>query len=258
MKLLRPLALSLVIHLFLALGLLNFHFFFPKHLEKMSSLTELEVIESSKPTSVRNFVRAPEVPQPLKQPITPDPKAFLSDKDQRVTQQMLAKKTGLTQNASNSKSDPQNLSLNELASSESMFGHSLPTPIEFGNITALNTDRFMFSSFFNRLEQLIRYRWESEVRAAFRRFPASAFQDPRINTWTTNVELVLSPSGEYLQTILLKSAGAPGLDLAVEAAFSEARFFPNPPRVLIGEDQTIRIRLSFQVRNDPTLLARPY
>ena len=42
----------------------------------------------------------------------------------------------------------------------------MPKEITVGSFTALNTDRYLYYSFYARIEELIRFRWESAVRQA--------------------------------------------------------------------------------------------
>ena len=48
----------------------------------------------------------------------------------------------------------------------SMSGERLPEDVRIGNFTALNTDRFVYYTFYARVEEQIRHRWVRYVKAA--------------------------------------------------------------------------------------------
>ena len=48
----------------------------------------------------------------------------------------------------------------------STVGEALPKDVSIGSFTALNTDRFTFYTFYARIEELVRFRWETKVKEA--------------------------------------------------------------------------------------------
>lgn len=149
---------------------------------------------------------------------------------------------------------PQSDNLTHLPQGFSTVGETLPNELEVGSFTSLNTDRYLFYSFFVRIEDLIRYNWESYVKDTINRTPRSHFLQQSGDTWITQVEIQLKPNGEFHRALLLKSAGIEGFDWAAVDAFSQAKLFPNPPQEMIEEDGLIHLQYSFTVRYRPTAM----
>lgn len=144
----------------------------------------------------------------------------------------------------------------DLENGISTVGEALPQEITVGSFTALNTDRYLYYSFFSRIEELIRYRWEDTVRETIDSTPSERLLSNTNGVWTTQLEIRLKPNGELHSTQLLKEAGYRGFDQAAIQAFAQARLFPNPPEEMIEEDGLIHLKYSFQVRYEPKVLVR--
>lgn len=134
----------------------------------------------------------------------------------------------------------------------STVGETLPRELEVGSFTSLNTDRYLFYSFFMRIEELIRYNWESYVKDTINRTPRSEFLKQTGEFWVTHVEIQLKPNGEFYRALLLKSSGIQGFDYAAVDAFSQARRFPNPPAEMVEDDGLIHLKYSFTVHYRPS------
>jgi len=130
---------------------------------------------------------------------------------------------------------------------ESTIGTALPTEIEIGSFTALNTDKFTYYSFFERIEDKIRYLWESEVRSALTRISGQEISRYPKNIAVSNLEIILTREGNVEKILLLRSCGLPLLDEAPAKAFWGAKNFMNPPAGLIDPDGKIRLRYQFLV-----------
>lgn len=137
----------------------------------------------------------------------------------------------------------------------STVGQTLPQEVEVGAFTSLNTDRYLFYSFFKRTEDLIRFTWESTVKEALARTPRSDFEAHLANTWVSVVDIMLKPNGEFHRAILLKSSGIEGFDYAAMDAFAQAKVFPNPPEEMLEEDGFIHLKYNFTVFYQPAPLA---
>lgn len=136
----------------------------------------------------------------------------------------------------------------------STVGETLPQELEVGSFTSLNTDRYLFYSFFMRIEELIRYNWESYVKDTINRTPRSEFLKQTGDLWVTHVEIQLTPAGDFHRALLLKSSGIEGFDWAAVDAFRQARRFPNPPAEMVEDDGLIHLKYSFTVHYRPTTL----
>jgi TonB family protein len=139
----------------------------------------------------------------------------------------------------------------------STIGESLPEDIKVGSFTALNTDRYLFYSFFARIEELIRFRWEEMVERGLQTTPRATLKSSMNDRWVTHVEVWLKPTGEFHSFHILKESGIRAFDQAAVQAFVQAKFFPNPPREMVEEDNFVRLQYSFQVNVNPQLFARP-
>lgn len=136
----------------------------------------------------------------------------------------------------------------------STLGEFLPNNIKIGSFTSLNTDQYLYYSFFSRIEELIRYRWENNVRSEITRISSHGYSGPRKkDEWTTQVTILLKPSGNYYAAIIDRKSGLNGFDFAAANAFRDAQFFPNPPQELVGKDGYIRLSYSFRVRWEPQI-----
>lgn len=210
-----------------------------------------------------------------------DPLRFWSNQTQTVKRQMRAPTVGMTKNRAQTAADQapqqqtkQTKEIDPFAIMEeskaqnrntsawanevgiSTIGEALPDQVEIGEFTALNTDKFLYYSFFARIEDLIRYRWESGVRSAIQRIPDSQFQRTANQRWTTQIEITLKKNGEYHRAQLMKPSGIPSFDQAAVQSFVQAKLFPNPPKEMADKDGYIRLKYSFRVDYNPTLTAR--
>lgn len=290
MTLLRALILSLIVHSLLVLILdKGAPYFEPKPFD----VTTIDLIENapekkSAPSKdkkeQRQIVRQALAPkQELKEDDT-DLARFLSADKQRVRKEMQAAASGLTQNreaGQKEKSDseerkptaqdprkarPKNYdpdgidiakNLQEYAQSmdnaPSTMGDALPQDVSIGSFTALNTDRYVYYSFFARIEELVRFRWESRVRAAVDSFDRSYILSVvgRRN-WITSVDIWLTKDGRYHSAHILKESGITRFDQAAVLAFKEAGMFPNPPQEMVEDDGFIHLKYSFNVSFKPS------
>lgn len=136
----------------------------------------------------------------------------------------------------------------------STIGEALPREVEVGSFTALNTDRYLYYSFFSRIEELIRFNWEQMVRQNIDTTPPDRFKTNVSGVWNTQLEIWLKPNGEFHSAHLLKESGFRGFDQAAIQSFAQARLFPNPPKEMVEEDGLIHLKYYFQVHYEPKVL----
>lgn len=283
MRLILTLILSLKIHFLLIW--LSARIPSPDAFNQQAQI-EIELLKPStnKPGQV---VRQTEVPKHLVRKTLEDKVALLSERSQRVAEQTRAALSGQTANRSQNSNkraielprpqqnkkdfDPfaemsrSNLprgqdarmpSFDQLNPGISTVGEALPNEISIGQFTALNTDRYLFYSFFARIEDLIRYRWEASVRLALQNSRRSQFGVGQ-KAWVTQLEIELSPEGHFKAANILKPSGIRSFDQAAASSFAQAKFFPNPPKEMVEDDGVIRLKYAFEVQVDPRLVARP-
>jgi TonB family protein len=133
----------------------------------------------------------------------------------------------------------------------STLGEEMPRDMQIGSFTALNTDRYLFYSFYARIEQLIRYNWESMVRNTIDRTNPLVFSANTRGRWTTVLEIWIQPDGKFHSHHLMKSSGLDGFDKAATQSFVMAKMFPNPPAEMIDADGMIKVQYAFTVYPTP-------
>lgn len=289
----RALTAALILSLLLHLGLGLVIRLWPIPEPPESARIEVEIVpapERMPRKPPKQIVREALVPEQLKVNETEDPLRFWSNQTQSVRKQTRAAQLGMTENRFDSaqrgpkrpapqkngseKERPKTLDRDALIQAArevsggtglpvlgnpgiSTVGENLPEDVQIGSFTALNTDRYLYYSFYSRVEELIRYRWENGVQQAMDVVPRERLAANLRNRWITHMEILLNPQGEFLRVLVLKPSGIPAFDQAAARAFAEARLFPNPPAEMVEEDGMIHLKYSFTVYYDPTLVARP-
>jgi TonB family protein len=147
-------------------------------------------------------------------------------------------------------------SFNGYARGISTLGQDLPNDIKIGSFTALNTDRHLFYSFYARMEEAIRNRWESYVRAALYEFQAGAPKVAAKDRWVTRLEVILDSKGNFEKAMMSEGSGVRSFDAAPVQAFREAAKFPNPPPEMVKEDGKIHIFYAFTIDMIPRYATR--
>ncbi len=113
--------------------------------------------------------------------------------------------------------------------------------IDEGNETALNSKRWRFASFFNRVKRQVAEHWHPD-EVYRQRDPTGAVYG-RKNRYT-ELRIQLRPDGRLSNVALAQPSGLEFLDDEAVEAFKEAEPFPNPPRQLI-ENGTINFGFGF-------------
>ncbi|MCS6838049.1 MAG: hypothetical protein NZ480_04305 [Bdellovibrionaceae bacterium] len=224
----------------------------------------------------KTFLRDLEIPDEIKKRLDnqDEPALFLSKTTQRVKKETRALKIGPTQNRPRISHSPlqvppkavsQLTPLSQQAQLVSPVGDSarsvvaalpplestvgilVPQTVEVGEFTALNTDRFTFYTFFERIESSIRFIWEGRVRKVLGTFGSDIKRLLPTNYASTIIEVQLNSEGRVVKILLLKSSGVSALDEACAYAFWEVKEFKNPPKELIESDGLIHLRYQFIV-----------
>ena len=115
--------------------------------------------------------------------------------------------------------------------------------VEDGEETALNSKKWVFSSFFNRVKHQVQEHWHPDE--AYRR------RDPNFSIYgrtsrLTIVRVQLKPNGHLANVALGQPSGLEFLDDEALQAFRAAQPFPNPPRQLVdAADGLINFQFGF-------------
>lgn len=212
---------------------------------------------------------------------------FISKNRQRVQEEQVAEKSGLTRNRSgqsslsNSNQSGQGrkrpkekptirqraygdlatakkrspLGDNIVIGGASSISEHIPS-VKTGGFTALNTDQFIYYTFYSRINERIRHRWVNHVRSFIDETPLDQLSKGSHRPQETRVEVLLTKEGEYVKTIIHKGSDFKGLDLAAVNAFLKSAPLPNPPEDLVAEDGHIHLYYSLYVILDPSYIAR--
>jgi TonB family protein len=113
--------------------------------------------------------------------------------------------------------------------------------IDDGDETALNSKRWRFASFFNRVKRQVAEHWHPDE--VYRQRDPTGSVYGRRNRYT-ELRIQLNPDGRLSKVALATPSGLEFLDDEAVEAFKEAEPFPNPPRQLI-ENGTINFGFGF-------------
>ena len=119
--------------------------------------------------------------------------------------------------------------------------------VETGDFTALNSKKWKFASFFNRMKRQVAQNWHPDVVYA-RRDPTGKVYGTKDRV--TVLEVSLQPGGKLAKVIVIEESGVDFLDNEAVAAFERAQPFPNPPSGLIASSSgliTFSFGFHFQV-----------
>lgn len=232
----------------------------------------------------KTIVRQALVPEKIKVKEDETLARFLSEQDQRVKEETQAAQKGMTANrdtnpqAQNSQTATKSGSqrseksedgyqefnigdqlrqMSEFENGTSTVGEVLPQDVKIGSFTALNTDRYLYYSFYARMEERIRHPWESRVQNLINSMDRATAIAASRRPWTTQVEFLLNPKGEVVKALLMKESGIPAFDQAAIRAFQEAKIFPNPPQGMLQDDGFIHVKFGFTVNFNPPMHAGP-
>lgn len=114
--------------------------------------------------------------------------------------------------------------------------------VESGDFTALNTKKWKFASFFNRMKRQVAQNWHpGEVYS--RRDPTGKVYGTKDRV--TVLEVSLQPGGKLSKVVVIEESGVDFLDSEAVAAFERAQPFPNPPSGLIASSGLITFSFGF-------------
>ncbi|HET6284579.1 MAG TPA: TonB family protein [Polyangia bacterium] len=114
--------------------------------------------------------------------------------------------------------------------------------IDDGDETALNSKKWKFASFFNRVKKQVADHWHPE-EAYRRRDPTGAVYG-RQNRYTL-LRVQLKPDGTLANLALEQPSGLEFLDDEAMEAFKQAQPFPNPPHQLLEGGKLINFSFGF-------------
>jgi TonB family protein len=116
--------------------------------------------------------------------------------------------------------------------------------VEKGEETELNTKRFIYAAYFNKIKQAISKHWTPSF--------VLMINDPGARLYGkksrfTKLIVHISSNGELVSAVVETSSGIDFLDREAINAFKAASPFSSPPEVLLGKNNTLEIRFGFMV-----------
>jgi hypothetical protein len=254
---------------------------------------ELTVLDHAPTKKPQTLVTDPNL-QPLKNALKElkDKADFLSKENRRVKEQMIARNTGRTQNRDSQKQQPQREQDNsenqsqrkasrfpkpneesDLAGTQPAFSKqqrvaervvlSDSTIAEYvpnvkqGGFTSLNTDQFMYYTFYARINEQIRNRWVNNLQAFSANVGPNEINRLASREQVTELEVILDKDGNYRKTIVHRNSENSQLDAAAAYAIQNASPFLNPPSEILETDGNIHLYYQFHVNWRPQYVAGP-
>lgn len=124
-----------------------------------------------------------------------------------------------------------------------------------GSFTSLNTDQFLFYTFYARINEQIRNRWVQNLSDFSNSYPPQVLDQLSRRNQITVVEVLLTRDGNYVKSFIHRKSDHPGLDQAVVRSFTQAQPFNNPPLEILSEDGLIHLHYSFHLQWRPRSMA---
>ncbi len=155
---------------------------------------------------------------------------------------------------------PRRLTLGDLRLDEQELMRAMGTrvndylkDVEDGEQTLLNSRRWRFASFFNRVKRQVAQNWHPD-RVYRRRDPTGNVYGFRDRLTVLRVQL--SPTGTLEDVFLERASGVGFLDDEAISAFRAASPFPNPPTGLVDRETgqiSFRFGFMFEISRKPSL-----
>jgi TonB family protein len=114
--------------------------------------------------------------------------------------------------------------------------------VDDGDETALNSKKWRFASFFNRVKRQVAEHWHPEE--SYRQRDPTGMIYGRKNRYT-ELRIQLKPDGKLGNVAVYQPSGLDFLDDEAIEAFKQAAPFPNPPRQLIEANGLINFGFGF-------------
>jgi protein TonB len=289
MKINQPIIISFLLHACLLLLLL----LTPNSNTRRPQKQDVEIVYQNEKNSSKQFVTSPDTTDPkekLNEALKKlnDSVKRLSKYTKRVAEESTARRSGPTQNA-NQNSRPQNPepAQSQMAArdmkqkvTEENSGN-LPMPkqdlfenkvardthlsystnsdylpdVKNGGFTALNSDQFMYYTFYSRINDQLRNRWVSLIRQYLDSTPQMSLNQLANRTQVTQLEVLLTPDGRFLKAMIYQKADAIKLDEIAVSAFRQAAPFNNPPSDIVAKDGFVHLQYALYLELSPRYMA---
>jgi len=122
--------------------------------------------------------------------------------------------------------------------------------VDDGAVTMLNTERFVYYSFFHRISDQVYPQWQKQIHETVARMSEADVRRIQDRELTTVLDVVVRPDGIIEDAVVTRSSGVEQIDEAARRAFLECRQFPNPPKGLVKEDGKLHLAFGTHVSSD--------
>ncbi len=117
--------------------------------------------------------------------------------------------------------------------------------VKSGLQTLLSTREFVYYAYYSRIKDALRQHWEPTVREKVKIIYRQGRSIASARDRVTQVMVTLNSKGDLIRVEVLTQSGVTALDAAAVEAFQAAAPFPNPPKGMVEQDGTIKIRWDF-------------
>ncbi len=113
------------------------------------------------------------------------------------------------------------------------------------NETMLNTREFRYYTYYQRIRRQLSQYWEPRVHDKLTKMFQQGRRIASDQDHVTKLLIVLNDHGVLVKVQVLSESGVADLDDAATDAFKDAAPFPNPPKGIVEQDGTVKIRWDF-------------
>ncbi|MFK8138268.1 MAG: energy transducer TonB [Bdellovibrionales bacterium] len=117
--------------------------------------------------------------------------------------------------------------------------------INEGAQTMLNTREFVYYTYYSRIKKQLQQFWEPAIKDRMHKIMRSGRQPASIKTRVTKLLIILDDGGTLVGVQVVGASGVFDLDETAIEAFKQAAPFPNPPKGIVENDGTVKIRWDF-------------
>jgi TonB family protein len=138
--------------------------------------------------------------------------------------------------------------------SDSTISNYIPD-VRSGGFSSLNSDQFVFYTFYARINEQVRNRWINNIRHFLNVTPQTEINRLASRPQNSQLEIILAPNGQFIKAIIHQKSENRLLDESAIASFRQASPLNNPPEEMIEEDGYIHLRYIFTLHFRPSYIA---
>lgn len=121
--------------------------------------------------------------------------------------------------------------------------------VDNGLITQLNTKEYKYYGYYHRIKLQLNQWWQPKVKEKVTKLMSQGRTIASQENKVTKLIIILNQQGTLVKVQVLSESGVRDLDDAAVDAFRQAAPFPNPPKGMVENDGTIKIRWDFVVES---------